>query len=109
MSANTADYTVYAYTFLDGTEVTDLVAFLADLDSACRLARYSLNLGACKAEVYEREDSGIYSLVYSAFTEEFNRNEVLESLLQLRDAGELMPDPEDSPFFATPCEPMAAV
>ena len=109
MSADTDCYGVYAYTLLDGMEVTCLVAFLYGYECACRLARYSFRIGAYKAEVFECEDNGDLSLVWSGLSEEFNRNEVLESLRQLREAGAIMPDPEDSPLFATPIAPMRKV
>ena len=110
MSLYTCDYTVYGLNMLEGIEVTGLMAYLDTSEDACRLARYCIrSLGIDKSEVYLRNGFGDYELIYSITKDEYCRDEVLESLLQLRDAGVLMPDPEDSPFFATPCAPMAAV
>ena len=104
-----ATYVVYAYTMIDGLEFTDLVAFFGCYDIATRLAWYAVRLGCSRAEVLGRCDDGSFESCYEMRGDEYCRDEVLESLRQLREAGEVMPDPEDSPFFATPCEPMAVI
>lgn len=57
-------------------------------------------------------DSGRYCRLCSVkpyIFEEEPEDYYLESLRMLREAGEVMPDPEDSPFFATPIAPMQKV
>ena len=102
-------YGVYCYGTFEDQEVLSVMGFMEDYRLAKRLADFSLDsLGCVHAKVTQRMDDGSFECVY-----EINPLvaylDVLDSLLQLRDAGELMPDPGDSPFFSTPCEPMAAV
>ena len=102
-------YGVYCYGTLDGAEVTNVIGFLEDYHLATRLADFSLrSLGCVRAEVMQRMGDGSFVSVYNVNPlVEFLDS--LESLRQLREAGELMPDPEESPFFATPCAPLEMV
>ena len=109
MSAYTCDYTVYGLDVVDGQDITRLIADFDSYENACRVARYCMRLGIQKAEVYFRLGFGGYDMVYTISSDEYCCDDVLESLRQLREAGALMPDPEDSSFFATPCEPMAVI
>ena len=109
-----SEYVVYGYSMLDGLETLGLVAYLEGYNQACRLVRYVLRLGMHRSEFYRICDDNTQELQYTLYASEYCTDDTLESLRQLREAGafdpcELMPDPEDSPFFATPCAPMAAV
>ena len=99
-------YGVYCYSTLEDKEVTNVIGFMEDYRLAKRLADFSLeSLGCVRAEVMQRMDDGSFECVY-VVNPLIAYLDVLDSLLQLREAGELMPDPEDSPFFATSCEPL---
>ena len=107
-------YGVYCYGTLDGAEITNVIGFLEDYHSATRLADFSLrSLGCVRAEVMQRMDDGSFVSVYEV-NPLLEYIDALESIRQLREAGALdgcdfMPDPEDSPFFATPCAPLEMV
>ena len=89
-------YGVYCYGTLEDKEIVNVMGFMEDYRLAKRLADFSLDsLGCVRAEVMQRMDDGSFDCVY-AINPLIAYLDVLDSLLQLRDAGVLMPDPEDS-------------
>ena len=102
-------YGVYCYGTLEGAEVADVIGFFEDYHLATRLADFSLrSLGCVRAEVMQRMEDGSFVSVYEV-NPLVDFLDSLEGLRQLREAGELMPDPEDSPLFAEPCKPLEMV
>lgn len=105
-------YSVYCYSNSDDVLGSlDYIFFATSRESAVKLADYAVSDLACyQSKVVRPQDDGTYEDVY----ETTNPVTILAAFARLLGLsytadGDILPDPEDSPFFDTPSEPMAAV
>ena len=105
-------YSVYCYSNSDDVLGSlDYIFFATSRESSVKLADYAVSDLACyQSKVVRPQDDGTYEDVY----ETTNPVTILAAFARLFGLsytadGEILPDPEDSPFFDMPCEPMAAV
>lgn len=103
-------YVVHGYYVLDGVEFMGLYAFSSIYTVATALARSAVHHGFERSEVICTMYDGLRmnECCYRISAHEYCRDYTLEALRQLHEAA-TMPDPEDSEFFSTPCEPMAMI
>ena len=105
-------YSVYCYSNSDDVMgLLDYIFFASSRESAVKLADYAVSDLACyQSRVVRPQEDGTYEDVYEAT----NPVTILSAFARLLDLsftadGEILPDPEDSPLFATPCDPFEKV